>query len=122
MKVFLTSSFICIEGKELVTHRCPRNAGNLARTDLASIFRSLMRMAIERRKRTNETKEQKFHVPRASPSIVHVGRNLVSLSSWEKVRVEPLKCSHMFNPSLAPLSMALCNEMLETDLMEKVQL
>jgi hypothetical protein len=49
-----------------------------------------MRMAraaeskIERRKGTNETKEQKFHVPRASPSIVHVGRNLVSLSSWKK--------------------------------------
>lgn len=25
----------------------------------------------------------------------------------------------MFNPSLAPVRMALCNKMLETDLMEK---
>lgn len=37
---FVTTVWDCIEGKELVTHHRRRNAGDLARTAPASIFRS----------------------------------------------------------------------------------
>jgi hypothetical protein len=76
-------------------------------------------------KKTKETRKQKTEMskdPALRLLLCASGRNLVSLSSWKKVRVRKVFArSHMFNPSRAPLMTALCSKMLETDILEKVQ-